>query len=105
MQGSSVQCFMDAAPAYELLHVEFYNAILVRRDLLPAFPEIAGSSTFEKWAMGYFCRPASRTLWHREARIIAMGADPRFWADTNRSLVERGENILRCLRHVRRASP
>eukprot|EP00913_Durusdinium_trenchii_P011765 g11051.t1 len=54
-QGSSLQCFLEAAPGFQLLHVELFNAILVRRDLQRIFPELRkpwGSDPFKQWAHG-----------------------------------------------------
>ena len=32
-QGSSLQCFLEAARNFSLLHVELFNAVLVREDI------------------------------------------------------------------------
>lgn len=104
-QGSSLQCFLDAAKGYELLHVEMYNALLVRRDLVGLFPEpIQQATTLEKWSLGYFCRPDARSLWMRESAIVESCADPRYWADQNQSLSVRGQSILHCLQKIRARS-
>lgn len=100
LQGASLQCFLEAAPGFTLLHVELFNALFVRNDLAPLFPATRAGS-FEKWALGYFCNPLARVLWHRERDIRWMGADPRLWADQNRSLAERGESIVRLLGRMR----
>eukprot|EP00929_Paragymnodinium_shiwhaense_P065673 TRINITY_DN32904_c0_g1_i1.p1 TRINITY_DN32904_c0_g1~~TRINITY_DN32904_c0_g1_i1.p1 ORF type:complete len:507 (+),score=58.81 TRINITY_DN32904_c0_g1_i1:151-1671(+) len=100
LQGSSLQCFILAAQNYTLLHVELYNALFVRNDLVELFPE-AARSPGEHWLAGYFCNPLTRTLWHREREIRWLGADPRLWADENRTLSERGESMLGVLGRMR----
>ncbi|CAK9106079.1 unnamed protein product [Durusdinium trenchii] len=103
-QGSSLQCFLEAAPGFQLLHVELFNAILVRRDLQRIFPELRkpwGSDPFKQWAHGYFCHPLARVLWHRERQIRWEAADPRLWADEAVPLAERGQSLLKTLGRVR----
>ena len=103
-QGSSLQCFLEAAPKHRLLHVELFNALLVHESYQELFSE-AAQSPFELWASGYFCHPLARVLWHRERDIRYLGGDPRFWADESRSVAERGENILRTLSQAREDFP
>ena len=46
-QGSSLQCFLEASnAAFRLLHVELFNAVLVRRDLAETRPEVCAASLF-----------------------------------------------------------
>ncbi|CAK9097455.1 unnamed protein product [Durusdinium trenchii] len=107
-QGSSLQCFLEAAPGFQLLHVELFNAILVRRDLQRIFPELRkpwGSDPFKQWAHGYFCHPLARVLWHRERQIRWEAADPRLWADEAVPLAERGQSLLKTLGRVRDRVP
>lgn len=110
-QGSSLQCFLEAAAEYTLLHVELFNAVFVRDDLVGIFPEVGRSTmdkpaaALERWRRGYFCHPLARTLWHRERDIRWLGTDPRVWADAGLSLGVRGESILGCLGRLRERNP
>merc|ERR1711879_876221 len=84
---------------YDLLQVEIYNALFIRKDLALAFPEAGTATIGERWALGWFCRPQTRLLWLREQVIIEeFGVDPRFWIDSSHSLAERGASIRGCLR-------
>ena len=101
-QGSSLQCFLEAAPEHRLLHVELYNALLVHESYRELF-EL--QEPFQLWASGYFCHPLARVLWHRERDIRYVGGDVRLWADQSRSLTERGEHILKTLSAAREDFP
>ncbi|CAJ1367391.1 unnamed protein product [Effrenium voratum] len=105
-QGSSLQCFLEASKGrFRLLHVELFNALLVRQDLADIFPEIQSARAFDQWAAGYFCHPLARVLWHRERMVRWAGTDPRVWADERLTLAQRGESLLQTLGRVRLQTP
>ncbi|CAK9096567.1 Uncharacterized protein SCF082_LOCUS45327 [Durusdinium trenchii] len=60
--GCSLQALLDAAGSeYSLLHVEFENAVLVRKDISEALePWLSSRSVVQKWRDGYFCHPIAR---------------------------------------------
>lgn len=60
--GCSLQALLDVAGSdYELLHVEFENAVLLRKDISEALePWLSSRSIVQKWRDGYFCHPIAR---------------------------------------------
>lgn len=105
-QGSSLQCFLEAARNFRLLHVELFNAVLVREDLKHLFPELRLLDPYQQWVQGYFCHPLARVLWHRERGIRWLGTDPRAWAQGPQGKIDEiGESILQVLGRVRERVP
>eukprot|EP00439_Symbiodinium_sp_Y106_P066592 s202_g10.t2 len=99
-----VSSLLRAARNFSLLHVELFNAVLVREDIRGAlfgtdlkhlFPELRLLDPYQQWAQGYFCHPLARVLWHRERDIRWLGTDPRAWAQgSHKNIDETGESIL-----------
>jgi len=61
LSGCSVQALIETLPGYVFLHMEFENAVLVRRDIAGALePWLSAHSDITKWHVGYFCHPLAR---------------------------------------------
>eukprot|EP00434_Breviolum_minutum_P019975 symbB.v1.2.017620.t1/scaffold1340.1/size241236/5 len=60
--GCSLQALLDAVGSdYVLIHVEFENAVLLRKDISEALePWLSSRSMVQKWRDGYFCHPIAR---------------------------------------------
>lgn len=99
--GCSLQAVLDILEdTYVLLHLEFENAVLLRKDLAPATePWRSSRSDFQKWLDGYFCHPLARLrLPHdRDEDSLFLHYDFRSWADPALSPVELEDQVARFL--------
>ncbi|CAJ1373200.1 unnamed protein product [Effrenium voratum] len=83
--GCSLQALLDVAgPDYVLTHMEFENAVLVRRDISEGLePWLSSRSPVQKWRDGYFCHPIARVrLPHdNDQDSLFLHYDFRRWGD------------------------
>merc|ERR1711908_31754 len=68
MTGCSLGAFLSRAPGYALLSVGDEEAVLVRRDLLPAL-RVRELNAWDGWVEGALCHP----LHNLRADLVALG--------------------------------
>ncbi|CAE8624845.1 unnamed protein product [Polarella glacialis] len=107
MVGCSLQALQDLlGDEFVLVHVEFENAVLVRRDLAHALePWLSSRSDVQKWRDGYFCHALARVrLPHDDDKdSLFLHYDFRPWGDPGLSDLDRQAAVEGFLRHFVKA--